>query len=557
MAINKRLPQQPRLPQVGATDYDQQLNRALHEYFRIIASWQNAAAANVFNAADYGSVKAAYTAAAAAFPGGDFVVHVSGDIAHGGSFTWALRGALTGDATSSSRVNCTSGDTITITSQWFSCHDIEFKFATQATAGTVLKNVGGFYSDIHDVTITSPNIGFEYSGSAPYYSGRHVRSNIIMTNVRLHGDTFNGTHDVLTTNLYCIGSELDYPSYAAGSAGIKTTGWVEGCQFTNCTYLLFERTHNISGSNHCTFVNCYFDSGKYAALLEDSNNLTIDNCWYSNGRGQAGVSGQGLVVIDSNNVTVSGSRMVNCGSSGFGADNCDNLSLIGNVIANNSWDSANAYYGATINNCNNIAVLGNQMSNTVIPGGASQINSLIFSGTNTGTALGNPSISLINTTGINTGGGGGDVLAAGNNNFTGANVFNGTSKFTSGMIDLNNVQGISGQIWKSSGIGVAPQWTSIAALLKSCNGVGINGDGGDFVVYRGGTGAIANGSYEATVTFSSMGFTPTLEHISITLGGAADHYTQVRNITSTSFVVGTNQNAGAKTFGWRILKFNP
>ena len=79
----------------------------------------------------------------------------------------------------------------------------------------------------------------------------------------------------------------------------------------------------------------------------------------------------------------------------------------------------------------------------------------------------------------------------------------------------------------------------------------------DFVVYRGGTGTIANGSYETTVTFASMGFTPTLEHISITLGGAADHYTQVRNITSTSFVVGTNQNIGAKQFGWRILKFNP
>jgi hypothetical protein len=622
MAINKRLPQQPRLPQVGATDYDQQLNRALHEYFRIIASWQNAAAANVFNAADYGSVKAAYTAAAAAFPGGDFTVHVSGNIAHGGSFTWALRGALTGDATSSSRVNCASGDTITITSQWFSCHDIEFKFAVQATAGTVLKNVGGFYSDIHDVTITNPNIGFEYSGSLPNYSGRHVRSNIIMTNVRLHGDTFNGTHDVLTTNLYCIGSFENYPTYIAGSVGLKMAGWVEGCQFTNCTYLLFERTHDINGANHNTITNCYFDSGKYAAALYNSNNHTIDNCWYSNGRGEAGASGQGLAVYDSNNVTIAGSRMVNCGSSGLAALNCDNLSLIGNVIANNSWDSANAYYGATVHDCNNIAVIGNQMSNTVIPGGASQINSLIFSGTNTGTALGNPSISLINTTGINTGGGGGDVLAAGNNNFAGANVFNGTTEFNSGMIDLNNTQGVSGQVWKSSGAnvapqwtslgdmlktvggvalpgtgnittftsamafnstidlnsgiidlnntqgisgqvlkssgtGVAPQWTSLADMLKACNGTGIAGSG-DFVKHANGTGSIPSGSSTYTTTIThELGFTPTAGEINITPTSAYGFAWQLGTINSSTFSVIYSNNTQALNFGWSITRFNP
>lgn len=574
---------------------------------------------HTYNASDYASVKAAYDAAVINHPTGDFTVHVSGEVAHGGSFTWSVRGALTGDSTSSSKVNCSSGDTITITSQYFACHNIEFKFATQATAGTVFKNVGGFYSDIHDVTITNPNIGFEYSGASPIFSGRHVRSNIIMTNVRLYGDTFDGTHDVLTTNLYCLGSTENYPMYIAGSVGLKTAGWVEGCQFTNCTYLLFERPHDINGSNHNTITNCYFDSGKYAAALYNSNNNTLDNCWYSNGRGQAGVSGQGLVVYDSNNITIAGSRMVNCGSSGLSALNCDNLSLIGNMIANNSWDSANAYYGATVHDCNNIAVIGNQMSNTVIPGGATQINSLIFSGTNTGTALGNPSTSLINTTGINTGG---DALTAGNNNFTGANVFNGTVEFNSGMIDLNNSQGVSGQIWKSSGADVAPQWTSLSALLKTVGGASLPGTGdittftspmvfnstvdlnsgiidlnntqgvsgqifkssgsgvppqwtsiadmlkacngteiagtGDFVKHANGTGSIPSGSSTYTTTIThGLGFTPTAGEINITPTSAYGFAWQVGTINSSTFTVVYSNNTQALNFGWSVTRFNP
>ena len=624
MAINNALlnptPQFPDLP-IDHREYDRQLHLSLHDFWRkiyytYIASDSNA----VFKASQYGSVKDAYNAAAAAYPAGGFTVIVDAEINHGGSFTWALPGSIKGNGARASRINCNDGDTITITSQYFNCSGVEFYFSIPATTGTVLKNTGGFYSDISHVVMTNPNICFEYSGSSPYYSGRHLKNNIILTGVRMHGDYFNGTHDVLTTNQYCIGR--DYPMYAAGSAGLKTSGWVEGCQFTNCTYLLFERPHDISGSNHNTIVNCYWDSGKYSARIDSVNNITLDNCWYSNGRGSALVQGQGIVVTNTNNMTLSGSRFVNCGSSGVAMDNCDNCTISGNVIANNSYDNSTAYYAMTVNNCNNIAIIGNQANNTVIPGGTQQINSIIFSGTNTGVALGNPSISLINTTGINTGGGGGDVLAAGNNNFTGSNVFNGTTEFNSGMIDLNNTQGISGQVWKSSGAGVAPQWTSLSAMLKTVGGASLPGTGdintftnamifnstaklnsglidlnntqgisgqvlkssgtgvapqwtsladmlkacngteiagvGDFVKHASGTGSIPAGSSTYTTTIThGLGFAPTAGEINITPTSSYAFAWQIGTINSSTFTVIYSNNTQAFNFGWSITRFNP
>jgi hypothetical protein len=188
-------------------------------------------------------------------------------------------------------------------------------------------------------------------------------------------------------------------------------------------------------------------------------------------------------------------------------------------------------------------------SENIVGDGNIALQPTLVSGTNIKTIN---STSLLGSGNIITG----NVNTASNNIFTGANRFDNTVEFNSGMIDLNQTQGISGQFWKSSGAGVPPQWTSLDVMFKKANGVNIVGDG-NFVVYRGGTGIIANGAYNTTITFSSMGFTPTLEHISITLGGAADYHARVESITSTSFVVGTNQNIGAKAFGWRILRFNP
>jgi hypothetical protein len=354
--------------------------------------------AKVYNVADYTDVATAYTAAAAA--GGRFVIYVpAGDYSLGSSFTWAAQGALIGLSQSASRITCSSGQTLTVTCQYFECAQVEFFYGTQATTGSTLLLNGAFYADIHDIVITAGNIGIEFTGTSPTYSGRHRVSNVSMTSVYTYGLYLHGTHDVFATNVYCL-SYL--ASFVAGSRGIYITGWVEGSEFVNCNFLQFERCleHSTSTARTNTFTQCYFDSGKYAALLQDTTTAALFGCWFSNGRGQAATAGQGLVVYNAKNVTLDACRFINCGSAGLALSTCSDIVVQGCISSNNSYDSSGTYRAYTADSVTNLVMVGCVANNTALSGGPTQSNTLGVNTATTGVVDNCPSITMF---GVGTG----------------------------------------------------------------------------------------------------------------------------------------------------------